>query len=151
MGVSVPYIQARQSGRVEYRRVFPKELRPYIGATELVRTLKAKSVTEPAAVELLRAANEEYDRRVALARKAASGRFDELDGPKAAWLVESYYAAQLAKDDAGAARHFRSTSAFRSCRTSCDYQDIGYLYRICLLALEPRNSHMPRAQKCTGV
>jgi len=96
----VPYIQARQSGRVEYRRVFPKELRPYVGATELVRTLKAKSVTEPAAVELLRAANEEYDRRVALARKAASGQFDELDGPKAAWLVESYYAAQLAKDDA---------------------------------------------------
>ena len=100
MGVSVPYLEVLKSGRVQYRRVFPQQLQAHVGATALVRTLKAKSITDPAAVELFRAANDEFDRRVTLARKAASGQFDELDGPKAAWLVESYFAAQLANDDA---------------------------------------------------
>jgi hypothetical protein len=52
--------QARKSGRVEYRRAFQKELRTYVRATELVRSLKAKSVTDPDSVELFRAANDEF-------------------------------------------------------------------------------------------
>ncbi len=46
------------------------------------------------------AANEDFERLVATARRAASGTFDQLDRPKVAWLLETYEAEFLATDDA---------------------------------------------------
>jgi integrase len=100
VGVSVPYLRRLKSGRLEYRRAFPIELRAHLGRRELIVSLGAKSLSEFGALARYHAANEDYDRLVSTARRIATGSFDELDGPRAAWIVQTYEAAFLAADDA---------------------------------------------------
>ena len=90
MGVAVDYVRRLSSGRLEYRRAFPQALRPFVGARELIRSLSAKSMTEPGALARYEAASVEYERTAARASKAMAGAFDELDAPRIAWLAKDY-------------------------------------------------------------
>jgi hypothetical protein len=78
--LSVAYLHPDpKTGILRYRRVFPPELRPFIATasgkprTELKRTLGARAITDPGAMERYQAAHEEAERLVSHARKAASG------------------------------------------------------------------------------
>lgn len=57
------------------------------------------SLDEPGAMERYRAANDNYDRLVALATKAANEVYDELDAPTTAYLAETFYIQTLELDD----------------------------------------------------
>ncbi|WP_366079919.1 DUF6538 domain-containing protein [Sphingomonas sp.] len=100
MGVAVEYVRRLKSGRLEYRRAFPAELRPFVGSRELIRSLKTKSMTAPRALESYHAANADYERSATLARKALDGAYDDLDAPRIAWLAQDYTSSFLAEDDA---------------------------------------------------
>jgi integrase len=63
-------------------------------------SLKAKSLTEPGAFQRYNAANEDYERCVASARRAVSGSFDALDPLRVKWILEAFEADFLAADDA---------------------------------------------------
>jgi integrase len=99
MGICVKYVQALPSGRLQYRRAFPDELRPFIGQGEFIRSLRARSMDEPGAMDRYRSASAEYERLVAVARKAAEGRFDGLPPERIEWLAASYVHERLAHDD----------------------------------------------------
>ena len=100
MGVAVEYVRRLKSGRLEYRRAFPAPLRPFVGSRELVRSLGARSVTEPGALVRYEAANAEYERTATLARKSLAGAYDDLDAPRIAWLAQEFETDFLAKDEA---------------------------------------------------
>jgi integrase len=99
VGISVQYVQARKAGRLEYRRSFPEKLRAHIGQRELIASLKATSLADPGAMARYQAANDDYERLVATARKAVSGSFDLLDEARIAFLAETYKANVLAEDE----------------------------------------------------
>lgn len=115
MIVVLDYIREdRISGRLIYRRKFPKELVPFIpsasegGVRELFkRSLHTKSMSAPGATERYAAARQEFDTIVAAAERAreasekqASGNFDVLDAGDVASLAARYHAGELADDDA---------------------------------------------------
>lgn len=97
---TLPYVRRLPSGRLEYRRSFPEPLRSQLGKRELIVSLQATSLADLGAMDRYRAANDNYERLVATARKTAKGQFDDLDRPRMAWLVATYEAAFLAADDA---------------------------------------------------
>jgi integrase len=74
-------------------------LRPFTGRGEFIRSLQARSMDEPGAMERYRGANDNYERTVAVAAKAAAGRFDEPTPEHLNWLVAGYVHARLAHDD----------------------------------------------------
>src|SRR4051794_24821771 len=94
------YVRRLVSGRLEYRRAFPNELRAHLGRRELIASLGAKGLAEPGAMERYNAANDDYERLVAWARKVVSGTFDFLDSATTAYLAEAFYAQSLELDDA---------------------------------------------------
>ncbi len=100
MGVAVEYVRRLKSGRLEYRRAFPAPLRPFVGSREWVRSLGARSVTEPGALVRYEAANAEYERTATLARKSLAGAYDDLDAPRIAWLAQEFETDFLAQDEA---------------------------------------------------
>lgn len=90
---AVKYLHPHPSaGRLIYRRAFPAALRPFIPSKprELVRTVGAKRIEEPGALDRYKAAAAEYDRMVANARKLASRSFDTLDEPTIAYLAKAF-------------------------------------------------------------
>ena len=104
MGASVDYLhEDPKTGRLSFRSVFPPELRPFIpgkARQELKRSLAAKNIAEPGALDRFKQAAAEYERLTAQARKAASGTFDSLDGPTIAYLAEAFRVETLADDEA---------------------------------------------------
>nr|WP_144033751.1 hypothetical protein [Sphingomonas laterariae] len=102
------------AGRLIYRRSYPEPLRPFLpgiskgakGPRELVRSLKARDITEPGALDLYRAAAAEYDLAVAHARKAqkfsekqARGEFDTLSAETVAYLAKVFEAEWHAREE----------------------------------------------------
>lgn len=111
MGASVDHLQAHpKTGRLSYRRVYPAELRPFItgNPTELKRSLGAKHIGAAGALDRFNAAAAEYDRNVAIARKALVRAFDNLDPPQIAWLTAIYRTERLEADQA---RRFEGSPA----------------------------------------
>ncbi|MBC2665684.1 tyrosine-type recombinase/integrase [Novosphingobium flavum] len=115
MKVVVSYLQTEKSGILSYRRKFPKELVQLIpsssptgrGRIEYKKSLHARSLNEPGAMDRYRAAERDFENIVAAARKAevaghkrALGNYDELDAPTIAILAERYRVEALASDDA---------------------------------------------------
>ena len=100
MGVAVEYVRRLKSGRLEYRRAFPAPLRPFVGSRELIRSLSARSITEPGALICYEAANAEYERTATLARKSLAGAYDDLDAPRIAWLAQEFETDFLTQDEA---------------------------------------------------
>jgi hypothetical protein len=45
------YVRRLTTGRLEYRRAFPKALWPHLGRRELIRSLEATEITDPGAME----------------------------------------------------------------------------------------------------
>jgi len=99
------------SGRLLYRRKFPKDLVPFIPSAgqrrELFkRSLQTKSMSTPGAMERYVAAVEEFQGIVAAAQQAreaahkrATGKFDVLDAGDVAALAARYHAQELAADE----------------------------------------------------
>lgn len=104
MGLQLRYVEAdKRTGRLSYRRVFSPELRPHVPGQrrELKRSLRARSLDDPQAMEAYASAQAEFARLEALAAKAAAGRFDTLDAATIAWLADAFRAQALEQDDAG--------------------------------------------------
>lgn len=90
MGASVKYLHRHpKTGRLSFRRAYPPDLRPHIPGqlVELKRSLEAKMITAPGALDRFRDAAAEYEREARKARKAATGTFDRLDEPMIAYLA----------------------------------------------------------------
>lgn len=107
MEVVVKYLRPHpKTGILEYRRVIPEPLRPHVRdvvgkpLSELKRSLGARDVTEPGAMARYDALQAEFERMIVRARKLAAGKFDPLDAPTIAYLVEAYRVRELADDDA---------------------------------------------------
>ena len=91
----------RKSGILSYRRVYPAPLRPFLPkhAVELKRSLRSRSLSDPEAARRYAGFQAEYERNVAMARKAAAGIFDALDCALIDFLAEAFTAEALETDD----------------------------------------------------
>ncbi len=101
MGASVKYLKREPgSGRLSYRRDFPAPLRFFVPGSprEFKRSLGCTDIGDSLCAERFKAAGKDYDRLVALARKAMSRTFDTLDSPTTALLVERYRVSLLQAD-----------------------------------------------------
>lgn len=89
-----------KTGRLIYRRQFPKNLRHLIpnGTQGVKRSLGGTSISAPGVAQKLADARAEWEHKVAQARKVASGTFDPLDRPVIAYLA-SLYAHSAEHDD----------------------------------------------------
>jgi integrase len=102
MGASVDYLlEDRSTGRLSFRRTFPPELRPHVPGNlrEWKRSLGARKIDEPGALEKYKDASVEYDRLATLARKAASNSFDPLTSVSIALLKETFRVRLLEEDE----------------------------------------------------
>lgn len=108
MGVrrAVPYIHRHpKTGHLNYRRRIPASVRTFIPGTprEFVRTLSARSITEPGALERQKAAEHEYEVMVAKARKASAAGvtspYDALTPALIDFLANYYLASELGSDE----------------------------------------------------
>lgn len=109
MGASVDHLQRQaKTGRLSFRRDYPPEVRPFIAGipVELKRSLGAKSVTVPGALDRFRDATAEFDKAVESAkrekehaRKVAAGAFDPLTPEVAEFLIDAYVSEVLSLDD----------------------------------------------------
>lgn len=99
-------LQDKKTGRVSYRRGVPAELRPFVGRSEIKRTLGvrlARGVRSlpPAALAAYTAAHEEAERILVLAASQASGDTDRLDESIRRALLDLHEHIELAEDDDG--------------------------------------------------
>lgn len=102
MLIRIPHVTAHpQTGRLIFRRQFPKALRHLIpnGHQGVKRSLWAKSLSAPGAMQALTNARAEWERKVAQALKVAEGRYDPLDPPLIEYLAALYIHC-AAEDDA---------------------------------------------------
>ena len=93
MGIILKYTkQNPKTGRIDYRRRFPDEVRAFLPGkpVELKRSLKSKDIQSPSALEQYHAAQAEFARKVALARKARDRAFDILKPPMIALLAVEF-------------------------------------------------------------
>jgi hypothetical protein len=128
MGAALEHVERDpKTGRLTYRRVYPLALRPFIPSpnVQLKRSLAAKVLDAPGAVERYRDAAAQYAATVALARKVAAKAYDHLDPALIAHLANSYVARELAADDKmawgeaaerGYARRLDLEDDYRECR-----------------------------------
>lgn len=87
MIVKFEYLQREKSGRLSYRRKFPKDLVRFIpsasptgrGRTELKVALGSTNINEPSARARYEEAEQNYDAVVAKARRVATRSYDTLD------------------------------------------------------------------------
>lgn len=91
MGVALRYMR-RKPGSIllEYRREFPKALRPFIGEREHKVSLKGTSEADPSVLKRWSEANEEAERLIRLAQRRASGEFDARNSDVIQRLVDAY-------------------------------------------------------------
>jgi integrase len=122
MGASVEHLQKDpKTGRLSFRRAFPPELRPHIAGQprELKRSLAAKNIAEPGALDRFKQAAADYERLTAQARKAASRTFDSLDGPTIAYLAK-VFERDLHEGDERAVQEGRAEQALAGWRWMLD-------------------------------
>ncbi|MCL6683458.1 hypothetical protein [Sphingomonas alba] len=100
MPITGKFVRRLKSGRLEFRRAYPSDVRHYIRRREHIVTLEARCLSEAGAIERYRSALTGYERLLLQARKVTSRSFDTLDESRSAWLVESHEAACLKADDA---------------------------------------------------
>lgn len=101
MLIPIPHVTPHpQTARLIFRRQFPKALRDLIpnGHQGVKRSLGAKSLSSPGAMQALTNARAEWERKVAQARKVSEGRYDALDPPLIAYLA-ALYVHSAAEDD----------------------------------------------------
>ena len=98
MGMVVKHIQRLPSGRANYRRKFPDDLRPIIGRREHKVPLGLQG--SPGYFARYEEAASGYDATVTAARRKLEGAFDILDRPVTAFLAETYRVQALGDDDA---------------------------------------------------
>lgn len=128
MGAALDHVERDpKTGRLIYRRVYPHALRQFIPPpnAQLKRSLAAKTLDAPGAMERFRDAAAQYAATVALARKVAAKAYDPLDPPLIAHLANTYVARELAADDKmawgeaaerGYARRVDLEDDYRECR-----------------------------------
>ena len=93
MGASVDYLHRHTTtGRLSFRRAYPPELRRHIPGqpVQLKRSLAAKVITAPGALDRFWAAAKEFDEITAKARKAATGTYDRPDRATLTYLAALY-------------------------------------------------------------
>jgi integrase len=94
-----------KTGTLTYRRRVPATLRPHVAgeAGEFVRTLAAREITAPGALDRFKAADREYEAMVARARKSSAAgvavTFEQLTPDLIQWLADYYLAAELTADE----------------------------------------------------
>lgn len=106
MGASVDYLVSHpQTGRLMFRRAFPADLRPFVPGrpVQLKRSLGAKNIAEPGAMDRFQAASAEYDRLATAARKMRDRAFDRLDDATLAYLAK-LFERELQEDAEAAVR-----------------------------------------------
>jgi integrase len=107
--ITVKYVFAHPKTAILcYRRQFPKALQPLIrgGARGIKRSLRAKHISAPGAMQRWTEAQAEYDRIAAQARKVSEGRYDALDPPLIEYLAALYVHSAAEDDD----RHRKALS-----------------------------------------
>jgi hypothetical protein len=89
VGATVDYTQRAASGLLYYRRAVPADLKPFVQGSrgQVRRSLGGTSITAPGAMERYQAAAAEYDRLLAVARRAKAGTADPLDQSTIAYLA----------------------------------------------------------------
>ncbi|MCM8557675.1 tyrosine-type recombinase/integrase [Sphingomicrobium sediminis] len=103
MGMVVRYIAKLKTGRLQFRRAYPKRLQPLIGASEFVRTFGFAKPTDPAFMERYSDLMAEYDRIVGMAKRASAGEYDELSHEVVEWAAEVFKIEWLRDNDAARA------------------------------------------------
>ena len=90
-----------RTGRLSYRKAYPKKLLPFIpgGLLELKVSLGATSLTECGVLEKFQQSAKIHADNVALAQKIASGAFDSIDAGTIAYIAATYVARELEADD----------------------------------------------------
>jgi integrase len=102
MGAVLDHVERDpKTGRLIYRRVYPLALRPFIPPpnVQLKRSLAAKTLDAPGAMERFRDVAAQYGATVALALKASTGSFDLLTPELVTFLITAYKAEQLGVDE----------------------------------------------------
>ncbi len=109
MGAMVAYIRIAPSGLLYFRRPFPRELRRFIPGQpgQVRKSLGARVITAPGAMDRYQAASAEYDRLASAARKLKDRAFDRLDEPTLAYLAK-LFERQLQEEAEAAVRHGRA-------------------------------------------
>lgn len=93
MGIILKYTkQNPKTGRIDYRRKYPDEVRAFLPGkpVELKRSLKSKDIQSSFALEQYHAAQAEFANKVVLARKARDRAFDILKPPMIASLAVEF-------------------------------------------------------------
>lgn len=107
MIVTFRYLQREKSGRLSYRRKFPKELVSYIpsgsptgrGRVEFKVSLRSSSINDPAARARYDDAEREFGLLVARANRLATQSYDPLDGALVKFLADTYVHDHLESDE----------------------------------------------------
>lgn len=99
MGILVKHIQKHPSGRLNFRRAFPPELRETVGRREHKAPLGREG--SPGFLARYEQSAQAYDAIVGLAQRRLIGSFDALDAPLIAYLAEASRVECLEGDDAG--------------------------------------------------
>lgn len=99
MGIIVKHIQKHSSGRLNFRRAFPPELRAIIGRREHKAPLGLEG--SPGFLARYEQSAQDFDAAVGIAQRRLSGSYDDLDVPLIAYLAEASLVDSLEEDDAG--------------------------------------------------
>jgi integrase len=106
MCIVVKHTKKHSSGRVEYRRAYPPELRRFVprpdgkggeGPREFKRSFGLEG--SPGFLSRYEAAAGEYDATVHRARRELDGAYDPLDAPAIAYLAELFRVRELERDE----------------------------------------------------
>lgn len=119
MIVKFGYLQREKSGRLSYRRKFPKELVIHIpsasptgrGRTEFKVSLRSSNINDPAARSRYDEAEREFEAVVAKANRRATLSYDPLDHALIRFLGDTYVHDHLESDE-----HMRWRSKPRTAR-----------------------------------
>lgn len=107
MILNVDYLRTDPSGILIYRRKFPRELVRHIpgrslsgsGRVEFKKSIRAKSLNDPGAMDRYRSVQEEFQRIVEEAQRLVTRSYDALDDQIVEFLAQSYRRDLLKDDD----------------------------------------------------
>jgi integrase len=99
LGLILKYVERKASGRIDFRRVYPTKLRPYIQGEPRELKLSLGREDEPEFLTKYQEALRTYERNILSATNRLEGRYDELTPDKLAHLKSALYQQWLEEDE----------------------------------------------------